>query len=143
MAKHENAVTEDMVESWRKNHSVSYGEPIKLTLQNGIRTSDSGGFELADVFMAYQENVGPLKVPFVLQDEKGCFILKVKYGLLRVFNNRYYKQYEKDGKTEDISKEDYKYWKAEARALWGYINVWGKFVPGLLRPELPISTAKE
>ena len=53
---------------------------------------------------------------------------------------QYYKNYiEGDlaGQRESINKKEFNFWKEEAHALWGYLNFWGDFVPGLLRPELP------
>ncbi|MGO4185142.1 hypothetical protein AB4Z17_28640 [Paenibacillus sp. TAF43_2] len=55
-------------------------------------------------------------------------------------STNYFKTYE-SGTTEGISKDEYNFWKAEGRALWGYLDRWGNFVPGLFNPRLEDYTA--
>ena len=42
------------------------------------------------------------------------------------------------GSYVEITDDEYKALKDEAEALYGYVDFWGDFVPGLLRTELPI-----
>ena len=57
------------------------------------------------------------------------------------YNNKYYKNYlGENGECHqvEIDKEEFTFWKNEAKALWGYLDFWGNFVPGILRTKLPI-----
>jgi hypothetical protein len=41
-----------------------------------------------------------------------------------------------------VDKNEYTFAKKEADALYGYIDFWGNFIPGLLRTELPVMEVK-
>jgi len=64
---------------------------------------------------------------------------KTRFGVQ--YDNKYFKKYEcTEGrqKVVEIDKDEFNLWKKEAHALWGYIDFWGNFVPGILRTELPL-----
>ena len=76
--------------------------------------------------------------PYVLEDEKGVFTLQCEYGLTMI-GIKYFKKYVCETTTKvEIGWKEFDYWLEEAHALWGYLDIWGDFVPGLLRPELPV-----
>lgn len=52
---------------------------------------------------------------------------------------KYWKNYQSGpmaGQQINIDNDEYDFWKEEAHALWGYLDFWGDFVPGLFNPEL-------
>ncbi|CAH0121224.1 hypothetical protein PAE9249_03750 [Paenibacillus sp. CECT 9249] len=102
------------------------------------------GFALLDAFILYRD----LKesqyewAPYILQDLDGIFT--IGYGKNGWFSSmKYWKTYQSgpnEGQKVYIEKDEFNFWKKEAEALWGRLDFWGNFVPGLLNPELP--TAK-
>jgi hypothetical protein len=79
--------------------------------------------------------------PYYMQDEGGVFTIGfAKDGWFA--STEYWKTYKSgqmEGEKVYIDKEEYNFWKAEGKALWGHLDFWGNFVPGLLNPVLPSS----
>lgn len=116
---------------------------VKIDLnapKDGVRVNSFYGLGLWDLFMAYRDlKLSNYKfAPYILEDEDGMFTIgEGKNGWFA--KHKHWKTYQsgtKTGKKENISKEDYNYWKREAEALWGRVDFLGNFVPGLLNPKL-------
>lgn len=76
--------------------------------------------------------------PYILKDAGGEFTIQEESD--NWFSHHYRKNYingPNAGKLIKISKKEFKFWKEEAKTLWGTTDIWGNFVPGLLRPTLP------
>jgi hypothetical protein len=91
---------------------------------------------------AREENAAKYReAPYVLEDEGGSFI--VEYGREGWFSPVYQKRYvggEKEGSVIRIDKDEFRYLKDEAEALYGKKDFWGNWVPGKLRKELPVES---
>ena len=76
--------------------------------------------------------------PYVFQDDGGSFT--VQEGSRWLVFSEYSKLYVEGplaGKSVTIDKSEFTWFKKEGEALWGTVDGWGDFVPGLLMPELP------
>jgi hypothetical protein len=135
------AATEKHQIEWTVTHNVKLGKP-KPTLKGGVRIGAFGGFALLDVISTIRDiNMSKyVFAPYVLEDEGGQFTLKIQRGGL-FSRSHYWKAYEAGsmaGEMCEIDECEFDFWKKEGEALWGTTDFWGSFVPGLLRPELPI-----
>jgi len=120
-------------EQWEARHSV------KLALGKAW-TPAFAGFALLDVFNAYRDEKMSRYVmaPYVFQDDGGSFT--VQEGSRWLVFSEYSKLYVEGplaGKSVTIDKSEFTWFKKEGKALWGTVDGWGDFVPGLLMPELP------
>lgn len=138
-----NAATPEHMESWKVRHSVTFDiNSAKVALRGGNRVSSALG--IVDIYTAYLAIISSQYkfAPYYMQDEGGVFT--VGYNKKGWFSKtEYFKTYQSgpyDGKKVYITKEEFKFWEAEAKALWGYLDGWGNFVPGLLNPVLPDSS---
>ena len=134
------AATPENAAAWAERHSVKVGRAA--TFKGGAKVGAFAAFQLLDIFMMYRDAKISQYVmaPYLLEDEKGVFsLLREDRGIFR--SNRYYKKYETGdlkGQEVQIESEEFDQLAEEARALWGYVDWWGDWVPGLLRRELPV-----
>ena len=74
--------------------------------------------------------------PYLFKDEKGIYTInELDRGIFRF--NKYFKNY-KDGQRVEITEKEFLENKAEGEALYGTTDWKGEFVPGILRPTLPV-----
>lgn len=137
------AATEENMALWAERHNVKLGRMGTFKgLSGGVRLGANGILIALDIFLMYRDAKISRYVmaPYVLEDEQGAFTLvEQDRGIFR--SNYYFKRYQTGplaGQEIKISSKEAGEWLEEAHALWGYVDVWGDFVPGLLRPELPI-----
>jgi hypothetical protein len=137
------AAIPDNLKIWKERHSVDIDlNSPKLALKGGVRAGVNSGFALLDVFMMIrEEKVSRYEfAPYLLQDEGGVFT--IGYARDGWFSNtEYWKTYKSDPKEDEkvyIDKDEFEFWKKEAQALWGRLDFWGDFVPGLFNPKLPV-----
>jgi RHS repeat-associated protein len=134
------AAEEANILKWADRHNVQLG--ARFTFRSGVKVGAFAGFALLDAFMMYRDQklAQYVMAPYVLEDEKGVFTLQEQdRGIFR--QNYYFKTYQSgdlNGKTIQISKDEFLQWKEEGELLWGTTDWKGDFVPGLLRPELPV-----
>ncbi len=137
-----NAATDVNQKKWADTHNldIDLNSP-KGTLKGGVKLGAFGGFALLDTFLTYRSMITSKYqfAPYLLEDDGGVFT--IGYGSDGwLSKTKYWKTYEsgpKSSQKEYLSKDDFNYWKEEAKALWGYLDFWGNFAPGLLNPVLP------
>lgn len=136
----DDAATEKNLPIWKSRHSVNFNmNSTKLALKGGNRVNSMLG--VIDIYLMSMElrKSQFVYAPYYLQDEGGVFTIGYsKKGLFS--KTKYHKTYQSGpsaGIQLSIDKEEYKFWKAEGEALWGYLDMWGEFVPGMLNPVLP------
>ena len=131
---------------WQKRHQTSRQIRWRRIKRpgSGIRLGAvSGGLLLLDVYRMYRDDKMSRYVmaPYVLEDEHGAFTLFYDRGILGgLFSSSYYKRYiagQYKGRKIQVSDSEFEALRDEAEALWGTVDWWGDFVPGLLQPELP------
>lgn len=102
------------------------------------------GLLLLDAVMLYRDQKMSQYVwaPLPLLDSGGVFTLwQEDRGIFR--SNDYYKKYKSgplEGQMVPITTYEWDELRQEAEYLWGYVDWKGDFVPGLLRPKLPVIT---
>lgn len=142
------AATPDHVRTWQLNHRVTLGAGLQVDrLGNRLNSVlgpagtmlDALSFS-RDMRMAEQ---GLAMAPSVFRDQHGHFTISMDRGpLAGIFGgNRYYRTYvdgDREGEQVDMTRAEYNQWSEENRALYGYVDMWGDFQPGLLRPEPPM-----
>jgi hypothetical protein len=147
---------------WQKTHNVSIAKRwtnIKrsgqafdaLRLPSGGQRLRKAGTRLVSVLDVYgtakdavafardQQLSAYEMAPYVLEDEGGAFVFGTETGEL-FSNTTYYREFVDGGhagEREEISRSDFEEYSDEAKALFGYVDWRGEFVPGLLNPRLP------
>jgi RHS repeat-associated protein len=106
----------------------------------GVKMGCFAGFALLDIYRMWREEKMKKYVmaPLPLEDEHGIFTLATGGWF---FWPDHYKHYVRGffaGTYQMISSDEYDELVEEAKSLWGYIDAWGDFEPGLLQPELPV-----
>jgi hypothetical protein len=142
------AATENNMSKWRLLHKVGIDmSSPKASFKGGSLLSANAGFALWDAFLNYR-NMDISKyvfAPYLLEDQGGVFTMS--YARNGWFSStKYWKTYQsgpKAGQKEYFSGNDFDYWEDEAKAMWGYLDFWGNFVPGLLNPVLPVIDPNE
>ncbi len=119
--------------------SVKTGKP-QVTLKGGVRAGASGVLTALDIFLFARDiNMSQyIFAPHILRDEGGFFNLEKESGGL-FGKSSYWKVYQEGqnaGQMCEIDESEFEFWRKEGEALWGTTDIWGNFVPGLLRPEL-------
>jgi RHS repeat-associated protein len=131
-----NAATPDNAMAWKAQYRVKLGPRTLVRGFGGVLSviPDIGTVrELADAFAGRVKVYGPA---YVLEDEAGAFVLKVREG---IFSDDYYKEYvtgPQSGKTFELSRKAYEALLRAAEALWGKFEG-DKWIPGVLRPQPP------
>jgi RHS repeat-associated protein len=135
------AATPENATTWRARHSVSLGR-AKLTLRGGVRVGAFAGFALLDLFNMYRaEKMSRYEMaPYVLEDEGGQFTLSEEreHWFAHHYRWKNYIGGPKTGQKVEVDESEFDFWKREGELLWGTTDFWGDFVPGLLRPHLPV-----
>lgn len=134
------AAAEENVELWAKRHRVRLGRWQTIKESGGTINYPAIGvlFTAADFAMMYLQAKHAQYgfAPYVLEDDGGTFTFGENGG--RIITT-YFKRYLEPGASdEEISKEEFEQYRDEAEALWGTLDWKQDFVPGLLRPELPV-----
>jgi hypothetical protein len=130
------------IEVWKARHSVKFDiNSAKLVLKGSNRiNSVSGIFDIYNMYLEMKK-LQYEYAPYYMQDERGIFT--IGYSNAGWFSKtKYFKTYQSGpskGNKIYIDKTEYSFWKAEGKALWGYLDARGNFVPGLLNPVLPSS----
>jgi hypothetical protein len=132
---------------WEARHKVSVGNQWRLLPRRipGVTPKVIGMLALLDAFLIYRDSKMSQAAwaPYVLEDEKGIFILQYRESLL---SSEYFKTYidgESAGQQVDLAFPEFSGLREEAEALWGTTDWKGDFVPGLLLRELPVITTEE
>ncbi len=129
------------VKRWIKTHSPKLHKPSVAKLRGGTLKAAGGVLILLDILkMARQIKANKYSQgPAVLAGEGGEFTVDYELGPLSgLWGNKYYENYISgplSGKRLEISKEKFEEHRKEARALYGYIDWKGDFVPGLIQPK--------
>lgn len=114
----------------------------KPFLKGGVRVDVNTGFALWDVFMMYREVKVSQYVfaPYLLEDEGGVFTIgeSKAHWFARHYYWKTYQSGPMAGEKVYIDKDEFIFWLREAQALWGRLDFWGDFEPGLLNPRLPV-----
>jgi RHS repeat-associated protein len=142
------AATEKNAALWAERHSVEAGETVMYKGgRNGIMLKCNavgcGIGILIDAYLMYREqklaSYGEFE-PYILQDSGGTFSLQIYDP--GIFNkNSYYKNYlsgTNSGQRIMINKGQFDEFKLEGEAMWGKVDFWGNWIPGLLRRKLPV-----
>ena len=127
---------------WEARHKVSVGKQWRLVSGRvaGGMSKAVGILAVLEAFHMYRESklAQAIWAPYVLEDEKGFFILLQRTSL---FSSEYFKKYtdgEFAGQQVELSLSEFRKLRDEAEALWGTTDWNGDFVPGLLLRELPV-----
>ncbi|WP_246358543.1 hypothetical protein [Paenibacillus phytorum] len=143
-----NAATKENGEYWTVKHKVEIDmNSSKLSLKGGAPVGAFAGFALWDAFLAYRSMVTSKYefAPYLLEDGGGVFT--IGYGRNGWLDStKYWKTYQTGPMAEQkvyVGEDDFDFWKKEAQALWGRLDFWGNFVPGLLNPVLPVVDPNE
>lgn len=124
---------------WKARHSVEFDvSSSNIALKGGNRVSSAMGiFDFYGSFMAIRQSQYET-ASYYMQDQGGVF--SIGYEKKGWFSStKYYKTYHSgpsEGSVVNMGKNDYNFWKSEGKALWGYLDGWGNFVPGLFNPKL-------
>ena len=140
------AATPENVRLWAERHNVTVGEG-RVIDRAALRLSafvDVVGI-FAEVFRFNREQYmlenGLVQVPHVFHDQGGTFTVGVRRGPLNgAWGNRYAKAYvdgPREGEVEEITAEDYRFFEREGRLLYGYLDIFNNFQPGLIYREIP------
>jgi hypothetical protein len=131
-------------ELWRVRHGVELGKG-QIVKRAGSKLLGSGVVGvLFQAVMAWRQQKADnfIQAPYVLLDEYGAYSLQQHTGPVGgLFGSKYFKNYKEGplgGNSMEINEEEFQALKEEARALYGYIDWWGDFVPGLLNRSLPV-----
>ena len=136
-----DAATEANIELWGDLHSVRIGP--RMPFKAGIKIGAVAAFELLQIFLMYRDHKLDQYVwaPYLLEDDGGVFTIREQdRGIFRA--NYFWKKYvagSSKGSEVSITKDEYYRLKGVAEILWGTVDFWGDFVPGLLQQELPIA----
>lgn len=134
-----NAASGNNTEIWKKRHSVSYNSKSShLALKGGKRVNSFVGvWDGYSLYMDIRKSQYDY-APYYMQDQGGIFTIRESKGgwFSGTTYLKIYRGGPLEGKEYNISKEEYRFWANEGKALWGYLDFWGNFVPGLLNPEL-------
>ncbi|UNK21040.1 GIY-YIG nuclease family protein [Paenibacillus sp. N3/727] len=136
----DEAATEKNSPVWKARHSVKFDmNSVKIALKGGNRVNSVFGvFDFYSMVMDVRKSQYEY-APYYMQDEGGVFT--IGYSKAGWFSKtKYHKTYQSGpskGNKLYIDKEEYNFWKGEGEALWGYLDAWGYFVPGLFNPVLP------
>ncbi len=131
------------VTKWMKVHSTRLSKPrVAKPPGGGLKLrAVGGGFILLDaLIMAREMKVSKYtQGAALLVDEWGEFTVQYKLGpLCGLWGNEYHESYISGplkGKRFEISSEKFEEYRNEARALYGYLDRAGDFVPGLIQPH--------
>ncbi|MFC7548747.1 SpvB/TcaC N-terminal domain-containing protein [Plantactinospora sp. GCM10030261] len=140
------AASPENVKAWTQRHGVTVGRgQTAKPPGGGIKLRAAGGLLiLLDAFhMAREQKVGRyVMAPYELWDEYGEFTFNQYQGPLGgLWGNKYYKNYfsgEKKGQKVEVTEEEFEEFIEIAEFLYGRLDFWGDFVPGVLRKELPV-----
>ncbi|HEY1983983.1 MAG TPA: hypothetical protein VGG85_01155 [Terracidiphilus sp.] len=148
--KNRPAAGENM-ELWEKRHQVRADEEwdmIKAPGSSAIVFRVFIGVQVLQIIMdallaarnRKMERYDWAPYVFLEEDGKSSFILEEQTVWWRLYPTyrKHYISGPQDGKYVDIEREKAKELKNEAEALYGYVDIWGDFVPGMLLPELPV-----
>ena len=78
--------------------------------------------------------------PYIFCDDYNTFTLQYRRGFLNR-ESAWYRNYLDGplmGQQVPITRDEFDRYRNLGRELWGYVNIWGNFVPGSLQPYLPI-----
>lgn len=127
---------------WEARHKVTVGKQWRLVSRRsmGSMSKAVGILAVLDAFLMYREFklAQAIWAPYVLEDEKGFFVLQHRTSL---FSSEYFKKYtdgELAGQQIELTPVEFRGLRDEAEALWGTTDWKGDFVPGLLLRELPV-----
>lgn len=146
--------TEDNVEVWQKRHSVTSDEEwdvIKAPGSSAIVFRAFVGLQLLQIIVDALLEERNRKMAryvwatyvFLEQDGESGFTLESE-GSWWGFVMHYRKSYisgPRQGTKVEITEEEFNALKDEAHALYGDVDFWGDFIPGILMPELPVVPA--
>ena len=136
-----SAATPAHAEEWMRRHAVRIGRatPYGSALGRGARVGAFGGLAILDAFSMYRDQKMSQYVmaPYVLEDENGSFTLQQQGLIWRSYSKRYISG-SLEGQSVSIGSREFGELRDEAEALWGRVNFWGDWEPGLLRRELPV-----
>jgi hypothetical protein len=142
------------VETWQQRHNASMDEKWEVIKEPGssaITFRAFVGLQVAQliwdaIMMTRNQKIAQYQwAPYVFleSDEESSFTLQ-DWGKWWGFEMHYEKRYitgPRQGTTVEISKEEFKELVDEAHALYGDVDFWGDFVPGILMPRLPVAPA--
>ena len=146
--------TEDNIEIWQKRHSVTSDEEwdvIKAPGSSAIVFRVFVGVQLMQIILdaLLQERNRKMAryvwatYVFIEEDSESCFTLESEgswWGLVMHYRKSYISG-PRQGTKVEIKEEEFNELKDEAHALYGDVDFWGDFIPGLLMPELPVVPA--
>jgi len=146
--------TEDNMEIWQKRHSVTAEEEwdiIKAPGSSAIVFRVFIGVQVIQIILdaLMQERnrkmAQYLWAPYVFIEEDGqsSFTLESEgswWGFVMHYRKCYISGPRRGTKAE-ITKEEFNALRDEAHALYGEVDSWGDFIPGILMPELPVLKA--
>ena len=87
--------------------------------------------------------------PYVFDDfsgESGAGQFIIERQRTLIFWNTYYKTYVSginEGKSYEISRAQFKYWRNVGEDTYGYLDFKGDFVPGSVRRSLPVAPVEK
>jgi RHS repeat-associated protein len=137
--KHD-AAAEHHIDKWADRHEVTLG--ARTSYKTGIVSSAFALLQAEQLFTIWREAKLSqfVMAPYQLGDDHGVFTLdELDRGIFR--SNKYFKTYQTGalaGKSVEVSKGEFKSDLGAAQELWGTTDWKGDWVPGLLRPELPV-----
>ena len=135
------AATPENATTWRARHSVSIGRG-RLTLRGGVRVGAFAGFALLDLFNMWREErlSRYAYAPYILEDAGGQFTLSEEraHWFAHHYRWKVYQSGPLAGQRVEVDEVEFDFWRREGELLWGTTDFWGDFVPGLLRPRLPV-----
>ena len=142
------AASGDNMQTWRQRHDVTLRRRVQVYKNPGtILNSVGGALAVVDAFrLARDMQLSQYDfTPYILSDERGEFTLEWSRDGFFDLSNDFYKNYisedeeeNEDGNRVQISASEFYELRDEARALFGYIDWRGEFVPGLILRELPV-----
>jgi hypothetical protein len=146
--------TEENVEIWQKRHNVTSEEEwdvIKMPGSSTIVFRVFIGVQIMQIIVdaLLQERNRKMAryrwatYVFLEKDGESSFTLESE-GEWWGFVMHYRKSYisgPRQGTKVEIPKEEFNDLKDEAHALYGDVDFWGDFIPGMLVPELPVVPA--
>lgn len=147
----DRAATEENMNKWRLRHKVK-GDEEWITIRNSgsseIVFKAFIGMQILDLILdainqeRHRKMAQYIRAPYVFleSDGRNGFTVQTEsrwWGL----STRYTKHYitgSLKGTEVEIGLREFNELKEEAEALYGYVDWWGDFVPGMLMPRLPV-----
>jgi len=131
-------------QTWQQRHSVSVGPEKKLLINpiTGAKTMVFTGVAFTHAIRVNHDiqTSNMVFASHVFHDENGAFTVQSRITWLG--NSRDWQITYLDGlltgQVVPITRSEFNELVALGRELFGYVNIWGQFVPGTLRPYLPI-----